>query len=85
MEQIKCCLFIFSYLVYFRDKVVYIRVWKTFPRLLYLDERCDVWAVTLCENKVRIPSVFAISSLLKNLVTEIINSIEEICHQIHEN
>ena len=30
----------FSYLVYFRDTVVYIRVWKTFPRLLYLDERC---------------------------------------------
>ena len=40
----------------------------------------------LWENKVRIPSVFAISSLLKKtyLVTEIINSIEEICHQIHE-
>ena len=30
----------FSYLVYSRDIVVYIRVWKTFPRLLYLDERC---------------------------------------------
>ena len=26
----------------FRDTVVYIRVWKTFPRLLYLDERCDL-------------------------------------------
>ena len=31
----------FSYLVYSRDPVVYIRVWKTFPRLLYLDERCE--------------------------------------------
>ena len=30
----------FSYLVYSRDTVVYIRVWKTFPRLLCLDERC---------------------------------------------
>ena len=30
----------FSYLVYSRVIVVYIRVWKTFPRLLYLDERC---------------------------------------------
>ena len=29
-----------SYLVYSRDIFVYIRVWKTFPRLLYLDERC---------------------------------------------
>ena len=26
--------------MYSRDTVVYIRVWKTFPRLLYLDERC---------------------------------------------
>ena len=41
----------------------------------------------LWENKVRIPSGFAISSLLKKsyLVTEIINFIEEICHQIQEN
>ena len=31
----------FSYLVYSRDTVVYIRVRKTFPRLLYLDERCE--------------------------------------------
>ena len=31
----------FSYLVYSRDTGVYIRVWKTIPRLLYLDERCD--------------------------------------------
>ena len=31
----------FSYLVYSRDTVVYIRVWKAFPRLLYLDERCS--------------------------------------------
>ena len=29
----------FSYLVYSSDIVVYIRVWKTFLRLLYLDER----------------------------------------------
>ena len=32
----------FTYLVYYRDTIVYIRVWKTFPRLLYLDERCVV-------------------------------------------
>ena len=38
-------------------------------------------------KNVRVPSVFAISSLLKKtyLVTEILNFIEEICHQIHEN
>ena len=27
-----------SYLVYSCDTVVYIRIWKTFPHLLYLDE-----------------------------------------------
>ena len=32
----------FSYLVYSRDTVVYIRVRKTFTRLLYLDERCGL-------------------------------------------
>ena len=32
----------FSNLVYSSDIVVYIHVWKTFPRLLYLDERCDL-------------------------------------------
>ena len=37
----------FSYLVYSSDIVVYIRVWKTFPRLLYLDERCD----SVCINR----------------------------------
>ena len=31
----------FSYFVYSCDTVVYIRVQQTFPRLLYLDERCD--------------------------------------------
>ena len=43
--------------------------------------------MTLWENKVRMPSVFVISSLLKNpyLVTEIINFIEEIRQQKHEN
>ena len=45
--------------------------------------------MALWENKVRIPSVFVISSLLKQilpwLVTKIVNSIEEICHQKHEN
>ena len=40
----------FSYLVYSRDIVVYIRVWKTFPRLLYLDERC-VGENMLCKVK----------------------------------
>ena len=37
----------FSYLMYSHDTVVYIRVWKTIPRLLYLDERCDS-----CEGKM---------------------------------
>ena len=43
--------------------------------------------MTLWENKVRMPSVFAISSLFKKsyLVTEIINFIGETCHQKHEH
>ena len=50
----------FSYLVYSRDTVVYIRVWKTFPRLLYLDERCgNCWSKNshstrlLCRSRLR--------------------------------
>ena len=44
----------FTYLVYSRDTIVYIRVWKTFLRLLYLDERC-VHAV-LRKNCVAYPN-----------------------------
>ena len=47
----------FSYLEYSRDTVVYIRVWKTFPRLLYLDERCgdESWRKVEIFNVTTIP------------------------------
>ena len=54
----------FTYLVYSRDTIVYIRVWKTFPRLLYLDARCVNFNFAICGDDSALTDVESSSEAL---------------------